>query len=112
MARCRNSRRGSFILHLPFASHHSITSSARARSQLRSSHAFDNTNVALSTLIESPDRFLVGRAFEGNLSVGDAVELDDNRAKVKAGLKCLHWVPANEKTTSKRLNGRACQLDI
>ena len=29
-ARCRKFRRGSFILHLPIASHHSITSSARA----------------------------------------------------------------------------------
>src|SRR5262245_9743119 len=28
-ARCRNCLRGSFILHLPLASHHSITSSAR-----------------------------------------------------------------------------------
>src|SRR5262245_6381226 len=93
-------------------SDHSITSSARARSQLRSSHAFDNTNVALRTLIESPERFLVGRAFQGGLGVGSAVELDDNCAEVKPGLKCLHWVPANEKTTSKRLHGRACQLDI
>src|SRR5262245_27734290 len=31
-ARYRNLRRGSFILRLPLASHHSITSSARARS--------------------------------------------------------------------------------
>jgi hypothetical protein len=31
-ARCKNLRRGSFILNLPLASHHSITSSARASS--------------------------------------------------------------------------------
>ena len=31
-ARCRKFRRGSFILNLPLASHHSITSSARASS--------------------------------------------------------------------------------
>src|SRR6266446_5865785 len=29
-ARCKNLRRGSFILNLPLGSHHSITSSARA----------------------------------------------------------------------------------
>jgi hypothetical protein len=31
-ARCRKARRGSFSLNLPFASHHSITSSVRASS--------------------------------------------------------------------------------
>jgi hypothetical protein len=31
-ARCKNLRRGSFILNLPLTSHHSITSSARASS--------------------------------------------------------------------------------
>src|SRR5262245_10399329 len=31
-ARCKNWRRGSFILNLPLPSHHSITSSARASS--------------------------------------------------------------------------------
>src|SRR5215472_1034656 len=34
-ANCKNVRRGSFILNLPLASHHSITSSARASSVRR-----------------------------------------------------------------------------
>src|SRR5262249_11288821 len=44
-ASCRKFRRGSFILNLPLASHHSITSSARRRQTdpaSRSSSAIDN----------------------------------------------------------------------
>src|SRR5262249_55936515 len=75
-ARCRNRRRGSFILNLPLASHHSITSSARA-----SSVGGISTPSVLAVLTLMINSSLVGNSMGKSATEGTSARTRQYRAQ-------------------------------